>query len=163
MTCSNEFSLEIRPGVDFDELIWGTATHLDANSGSSDFTPENTGSNTWQASATAPSTTDIGRLTIDGTLIYTGPNRNCMATMTVSTNGVSTETGTTEVSLFYFLNSILQTSVSAADTSGIVQLPFTAQAGTMVLRFSIRSSLPSGSINQPKPMVISCDGVLASL
>lgn len=163
MICSRDYSLTAGPGVDFDSLIWGTATHLDTNSGSSDFTPENTGSNTWQASATAPTTTDIGRLTIDGTLIYAGPNRACMATMNVSTNGVSTEVGTTEAVLTYFLNTILQTTVSAADTNGVVQLPFTAQAGTMVLRFSIRSSLPSGSINQPKPMVISCDGVLASL
>ena len=163
MECSKSFTIEVADGVEWQNLLWGAITFLDTNGGSSEFSPENTESSTWSASATAPTTIDIGRLTIDGTLTYAGPNRNCQAVMQIATNGVPTEVGTTQVTMSYFLNSILQTSAQASDTSGPLVMPFTAQAGNIVLRFGIRSSLPSGSVNQPKPMVISCTGVLSNV
>ena len=163
MECSQSLTIAIADGVEWHDLLWGTITFLDSNGGSSGFSPENAESATWSAIATAPTTIDIGRLTIDGSLTYSGPNRNCQAVMQIVTNGVPTEVGTTEVTMAYFLNTILQTSTSAADTSGPLVMPFTAQAGNIVLRFGIRSSLPSGLPAQPKPMVISCTGVVANL
>ena len=163
MECSQSFALTIVQGVTWRHLLWGAATFLDTNAGTSSFTPESSESDTWSAIATAPTTIDIGRLTIDGAITYAGANQSCQAVMQIATNGVPTEVGSTNVTMFYFLNTILQTSVSAADTSGPLVMPFTAQAGNIVLRFGIRSSLPSGSVNQPKPMVISCTGVVSNV
>jgi len=163
MECHKSFTIEVIDGVEWQNLLWGAATHLDVNGGSSEFDPENAESNVWTASATAPTSVDTGRLTVDGTLTYAGPNRNCQAVLQITTNGVSTETGTTQVTMAYFLNSILQTNVQASDASGPLVMPFTAQAGDIILRFGIRSSLPSGLPAQPKPMVISCTGEVSNL
>lgn len=164
MTCSKPFSIVVVPGVQWANLLWGNPTFLNSAGGSALFTPTNDESNTWQASATAPANPDTGRVTIDGTLAYVGPARACNAAMVCTSNGVGTETGFTRIQLSFFVNAVLITSVTSSDGfNGTLNLPFTAVTGALLLRFDIMSIGPSNSVNQPKPMVVTCSGTVSNL
>lgn len=164
MTCSKPFSIVVGPGVQWANLLWGNPTFLNSAGGSALFTPTNDESNTWQASATAPASTDTGRVTIDGTLAYVGPARNCKASMICTSNGNPAQIGFTQIQLIYFINSVLQTSATSADGfNGVLELPFTAVTGALMLRFDILSVQPSSSPLQPKPMVVTCSGTVSNL
>jgi len=162
VTCSKTFEIAVDPGVSWQDLSWSIFSQTDIGPGTpATFTPIGE-SNTWFAQATSvavPATASTHGLRADGVLAYAGPNRNCNASMLIVNNDVGIVGLNNTLSFSYFLNGIIQGSVAMPiEFNGVLNFPFTAMAGSILLSFGINSNQFNASFGD-----ISCSGTIENL
>lgn len=160
--CSKDYDMVIDPGVDFSELVWTRLTLEQTGTGTAAFSPDGGTGNDFVAACTcgANSSGSIGRTTYDADLVYAGPNMPCSVDMTILNNDLFADPGVCSLTCSYFLNAILQTSVTMAQGfNGLLQLPFTAAAGAIKIRFDM---FAAGAPGNPD-LAISCNGSVVNV
>jgi len=170
LTCSKDVTLEVAPGVPWDELVWSLVLLEETGTGTAVWTSPGDGGegSTWEGgtSASIAVGTDRGRLTIDAVLIYAGINRPGRVTITVANNNmIAGPGGTNSSSIQYFVNGGLVDSASMPGApvpfNGEYTLDFTATAGTLRFRIDMFSSNPDGG--QSNPMTLQVSGVIENV
>lgn len=167
--CSKELSIELT-GVDFSELVWSLQTLEQSGSGTAVWVSPGAGGTgpDWsgQTAAVIVPGFNQGRLTIQATMVYAGPNLPCRISVTVSNNNdTSAGSGSNQASVQYFLNAIAQSSAPMPTPpptfNGVFTLDFTAQAGTLLFVIDMFSTQPGAP--QPSPMTLDISGSIINL
>ncbi len=142
VTCSKDVTLEVAPGVPYQELVWTQVALVQVGTGTATFFPANGGTGAdFSALCTCNDVVSQGRATYDADITYAGPNMAGIVTMTIVNNEVIADPGINTLQVSYFLNAALQTSVNMPQGySGPLTLPFTAMAGAMKFRVDVLSN-----------------------
>jgi len=171
MTCSKEYTVDIGPGVEYQDLTWSLITLQQTGTGIATWISPGAGGigSTWESetSATIAGGTNVGRLIIRATLVYAGINRPGRVNVTVSENNeFNPFPGSNTSAVDYFVNGFFQVGATMVGPSpnpfnGVYSLDFTATTGTMSFVIDLVSSQPGAG--QSDPMKIHVSGEIINL